>query len=43
MRIVKEDFTHTEGVRSHLKKQMRLSQQTVGFETKLGGLLGRNG
>jgi hypothetical protein len=32
MRIVKEDSTHTEVVRSCLKKQMRLSQKTDDFE-----------
>ncbi len=33
MRIVKEDSTHTEVVRSRLKKQSSKSHQTVDFET----------
>ena len=33
MRIVKEDSTHTEVVRSCLKKQMRLSHETDDFKT----------
>lgn len=31
MRIVKEDSTHAEGVRSRLKKQIRLSHLTAVF------------